>query len=120
MVDHEGHFVGGHIFGGEDEVAFIFAGGGVEDYDEFAALCGDGLARRVLCRIERDCGPGPTECLDCVFHAVKSGFRDSIGVFGGFFDFSLAFDSKFMPVFLKSGDTSRSIVSLQDTICFWP
>ena len=119
-MDHEGHFVGRHIFGGEDEVAFIFAGGGVEDYDEFAALCGDGLARRVLCRIERDCRPGLTECLDCVFHAVESGLRGSICVLYGFFDFSHAFNSKFMPVSLKSGDASRSIVTIQDAICFWP
>ena len=107
MVDHKGHFVGGHIFGGEDEVAFIFAGGGVEDYDKFAALCGDGLARSILCEKERDWGPGPTECVNCVFHAVESGLRDSIGVLYGFFDFSHAFNSKFMPVFF---DASRSIV----------
>ena len=38
MPDHKGHFLGGDVFGGDDEVAFIFAGDGVEDYDEFATL----------------------------------------------------------------------------------
>lgn len=36
MVDHEGHFWGGHGFSSDDEIAFIFAGEGIEDYYEFA------------------------------------------------------------------------------------
>ena len=73
MVDHEGHFFGGHIFGSEDEVTFIFAGGGVEDYDEFAALCGDRLVGRGFSVELGGIGRGPTERFDCVFHAVESG-----------------------------------------------
>ncbi len=40
VLDHEGHFVGGHVLGGEDEVAFVFARGGVEDDDEGAVFFG--------------------------------------------------------------------------------
>lgn len=37
VPDHERGFGGGEVFGGDYEVAFVLAGGGVEDYDEFAA-----------------------------------------------------------------------------------
>lgn len=36
MADHKGHFFGSDGFGGDDEVAFVFARGGVEDDDEVA------------------------------------------------------------------------------------
>lgn len=36
VADHKGHFFGCDGFGGDDEVAFVFAGGGVEDDDEVA------------------------------------------------------------------------------------
>lgn len=36
VVDHEGHFRGRHGLGSNDEVAFVFAGEGIEDYNEFA------------------------------------------------------------------------------------
>ena len=36
MSDHEGHLLGCDGLGCNNEVAFIFAGLGVEDYDEFA------------------------------------------------------------------------------------
>ena len=39
MSDHEGHLLGCDGLGCNDEVAFIFAGLGVEDYDEFALFC---------------------------------------------------------------------------------
>lgn len=35
VADHEGHFGGGEGGGGDDEVAFVFARGGVEDDYEF-------------------------------------------------------------------------------------
>ena len=38
MLDHDRHLPGGHVLGGENEVAFVFAVGGVEDDDEFAAF----------------------------------------------------------------------------------
>ena len=38
MPDHEGHFLGRDILRGDDEVAFVFAAGRVEDYDEFAVF----------------------------------------------------------------------------------
>lgn len=34
VADHEGHLFGGDVFGGYDEVAFVFAGGGIEDDDK--------------------------------------------------------------------------------------
>ena len=36
MADHEGHLGGGEVLGGDDEVAFVFAGDGVEDNDGLA------------------------------------------------------------------------------------
>ena len=39
MVDHEGHLSGGDCFGCDDEVAFVFAVGGVQHYDEFVVAC---------------------------------------------------------------------------------
>ena len=39
MVDHEGHLGGGDGFGGDDEVAFVFAVGGVEHYYEVVVAC---------------------------------------------------------------------------------
>lgn len=38
VLDHKGHFLGCNIFGCYDEVAFVFAGDGVKDYDELATL----------------------------------------------------------------------------------
>ena len=44
MPDHKGHFLRRDIFGCDDEVAFVFAVGGVEDDDEFAVFEGaDGV-----------------------------------------------------------------------------
>ena len=40
--DHEGHGALGHELGGHDEVAFVFAVGGVEDDDEAAIFWGRG------------------------------------------------------------------------------
>lgn len=37
--DHEGHFFGGDILRGDDEVAFVLAAGGIEDHDEFSSSC---------------------------------------------------------------------------------
>lgn len=45
MADHEGELFGGSIFGGKDQVAFVFARGGVEDDDEGAAFCEWGVRR---------------------------------------------------------------------------
>lgn len=36
MADHEGHLFGGDGGGGDDEVGFVFAGGGVKDDYELA------------------------------------------------------------------------------------
>ena len=36
MADHEGHFFGCQGGGSDNEVAFIFTGGGVKDDDEIA------------------------------------------------------------------------------------
>ena len=41
MADHEGGFGGGEVFGGADEVAFVFARWGVEDDYEGAGFWGD-------------------------------------------------------------------------------
>ena len=38
VLDHEGHFFGRHVFRGDDEVSFVFARGGVHDYDEITAF----------------------------------------------------------------------------------
>ena len=38
MSDHEGHFLCRDILRGDDEVAFVFAAGRVEDYDKLAVL----------------------------------------------------------------------------------
>ena len=38
VADHEGGFGGGEVLGSDNEVAFIFAVGGVEDDDEGAAF----------------------------------------------------------------------------------
>ncbi len=35
MFDHEGHLFGRYAFCGDDQVAFVFARGGVEDDYEF-------------------------------------------------------------------------------------
>ena len=40
MSDHEGHLLGCDGLGCNDEVAFIFTGLGVENYNEFALFCG--------------------------------------------------------------------------------
>ena len=40
MSDHESHFLGRDVLRCYDEVAFVFAVGGVEDDDEFAVLEG--------------------------------------------------------------------------------
>ena len=40
MPDHEPHCLGGDVFRCDDEVAFIFAGGAVEDDDGVALFCG--------------------------------------------------------------------------------
>lgn len=39
VADHKGHLFLGEVLRGDYEVAFVFAVGGVEDYDEFAAGC---------------------------------------------------------------------------------
>jgi hypothetical protein len=36
VADHEGHFFGSDVLGGDDEVAFVFARGVVQDDNEFA------------------------------------------------------------------------------------
>jgi hypothetical protein len=36
VADHEGHFLGADVLGGDDEVAFVLAGGVVQDDDELA------------------------------------------------------------------------------------
>jgi len=36
VADQEGHLLGGDVWGGDDEVTFIFSGEVVEDDDEFA------------------------------------------------------------------------------------
>lgn len=36
VADHEGHFFRGDVLGGGDEVAFVFAGGVVQDDNELA------------------------------------------------------------------------------------
>ena len=46
---HECHFFGGHVRGGDDEVAFIFAGEVVEHDYEFAIFCTPAVSRDV-CR----------------------------------------------------------------------
>ena len=38
VLDHERHLLGGHVLGGDYQVAFIFAQGGVQDYDEIPAF----------------------------------------------------------------------------------
>lgn len=40
VADHEGHLGGCDEGGGDDEVAFVFAGGVVEDDDELAVFWG--------------------------------------------------------------------------------
>ena len=40
VSDHEGHFLCRDIFGGYDEVSFVFAIGRVEDDDEFTVAEG--------------------------------------------------------------------------------
>lgn len=42
MADEEGGFGGGEGAGADDEVAFVFAGFGVEDYDGITAGWGGG------------------------------------------------------------------------------
>jgi hypothetical protein len=42
VADEEGGFGGGEGAGGDDQVAFVFAGFGVEDDDGVAAGCGRG------------------------------------------------------------------------------
>jgi len=39
VADEEGAFGRGEGAGGDDEVAFVFAGWGVEDYEEVAGGC---------------------------------------------------------------------------------
>lgn len=53
MTDHEGHFGGGEVGGGDDEVAFIFAREVVEDDDEFAVFWGLRVSRMLGIGIER-------------------------------------------------------------------
>ena len=43
VADHEGGFLGGEVLGCADEVAFVFAGGGVEDDDEGAGFWKGGV-----------------------------------------------------------------------------
>ena len=38
MAHHEAHLGGCDVFGGDDEVGFVFAGGVVEDDEEFASF----------------------------------------------------------------------------------
>lgn len=45
VSDHEGHFFGRHVAGGDYQVAFVFAGGGIEDDDEFAIFWGKRLVK---------------------------------------------------------------------------
>lgn len=39
VADHESHFLGGHVGGSNNEVAFILAGEVIEDYYELAVFC---------------------------------------------------------------------------------
>jgi len=55
VADHEGGFGGGKVGGGDDEVAFVFAGGGVEDNEEVAGgWVGGGWVSLCVCGRERD------------------------------------------------------------------
>lgn len=40
VADHPAHLLGGDVLGGDDEVAFVFAAGVVEDEEELAIACG--------------------------------------------------------------------------------
>ena len=54
VSDHKGHFLRRDVFGCDDEVAFVFARGGVEDDDELAVLKGvDGIGDAVEVEIPR-------------------------------------------------------------------
>lgn len=58
--DHEGHFLGGDILRGDDEVAFVFTISGVEDHDELSSSCVRGMCEShatcviMYCRYGRD------------------------------------------------------------------
>lgn len=49
VADHEGGFGGGEGRGGDDEVAFVFARGGVEDDDEFVVCCEEVCQCVIVC-----------------------------------------------------------------------
>jgi hypothetical protein len=57
IADHEGGFAGGEGGGGDYEVAFVLAGGGVEDYYEFVICWGvlenSNIEREHICDAKR-------------------------------------------------------------------
>jgi hypothetical protein len=76
VADHEGGFCGGQGGGGDDEVAFVFAGWGVEDDDEFV----------VCCTIVRMRGWGGREKGDAPNACMTSGIESKAGCAGVGFD----------------------------------
>ncbi len=75
MADHEGHFLRGDVLGGDDEVAFIFAGGGVKDDDEVAGGEGGDAGRYgvEICGFELGRHPG------CGRNVVHANFVSEAG-----------------------------------------
>lgn len=49
VADHPGHLLGCDIFGGDDEITFVFARGVVEDEEELAALCKTDIVSNNTC-----------------------------------------------------------------------
>ena len=91
MADHEGCFGGGEVLGGDDEVAFIFAGRGVEDNDERARGCevagedqqdvwvslgGECMGTYLIW--EKETMVVLTKGLNCVLYAVESRFLEPV------------------------------------------
>lgn len=48
VADHPAHLLGGDVLGGDDEVAFVFAAGVVEDEEKFAIAWGKKRGRETL------------------------------------------------------------------------
>lgn len=78
MSDHKGHLFGCDGGCGDDQVGFVFAGGVVEDDDEFTIAWGAEQEREIsLGMLARIRGQRRTECLDGIWYRVELGAVES-------------------------------------------
>lgn len=87
MPDHKGHFLRRDVLRCDDEVAFVFARGGVEDDDELAAFEGvDGVGDAVEVEILRGSIGGhlrvwdAASVVDCLFEEGTEKVVRIVGV----------------------------------------